>query len=97
MKPQEYLHKLYPKQAKAVFQARCQTLDIREHRPYKYQDTLCRVCKTEDETLAHIVNCGVAKEIDTKVLYDFQERDYDETLKLINVATRIVNFLDNIK
>ena len=97
MKPQEYLHKLYPKQAKAVFQARCQTLDIKEHRPYKYQDMLCRVCKTEEETLAHIVNCGVAKEIDTKVLYDFQERDYDETLKLINVATRIVNFLDNIK
>ena len=96
MKPQDYLHKLYPNQAKAVFQARCQTLDIKEHRPYKYQDLVCRLCKVEEETLAHIVNCGAEKEVDMNILYNFRECGYDETLKLISVATRIVNFLDNV-
>ena len=33
-------------------------LDIRTHRTHKYQDTMCRSCGTEEETVNHIVNCG---------------------------------------
>ena len=99
LKPQEYFSKLYPTQAKAVFLARCQSLDIKEHRRYKYKDMVCRLCKTEEETLSHIVNCGSEKELNTDILFhNFGEDALEnQVLLLIAVSTRIVNFLEYVK
>jgi hypothetical protein len=96
LNPQVYLSKLYPKQAKAIFQARCSTLDIKEHRPYRFKDLKCRLVHSDDETLQHIANCGKDDVVDTKIVFDDQTSNatYDE---LVVVSLRIVNFLDNVK
>ena len=58
LKTQGYLLHMYPKQARIICQARSKSLDIKEHRSYKYTDLSCRKCQTYDETLTHVINCG---------------------------------------
>ena len=97
LKPQDYMKELYPKQAKAIFQARCGTLKIKEHRRYMFRDHLCRLCKNQDETLNHIVNCGAEKEVDVNILFEENnESSTERSLLVRTIATRIVNFLDNV-
>ena len=98
LKPRGYLGQLYPKQAKAIFQARCKTLDIKEHRQYRYKDMVCRLCGKEDETLSHIVNCGSEHKVNVQIIHDVgEDTSYETTLKLITISTRIVNFLEDVK
>ena len=40
--------------------ARSKTLDIKTHRTFKFHDTVCRGCGVEEETLEHLVNCGIS-------------------------------------
>ena len=68
LKVAEYLQHLYPPQSKVIFQARSKTLDIKEHRQYKYSDMKCRRCKVHDETFSHIVNCGHREEVDASII-----------------------------
>ena len=57
LSPQEYISKLSPKQARIIFHIRTGTIDLRSIRKYTYGDnTSCRLCQEEDETVLHIVN-----------------------------------------
>ena len=55
LKVQEYLTYLYPKQSQIILQCRSKTLDIKQHRPYKFSDKVCRGCNEGVEELEHIV------------------------------------------
>ena len=57
LKLQPYFSSMFPGDSKAIFQCRSGTLDIKDHRPYKYKDKVCRGCGQADETLHHIMNC----------------------------------------
>ena len=95
LNPQSYLSRFYPKQAKAIFQARSSTLDIKEHRPYRFKDLKCRLCHKEDETLQHIVNCGKEDVVDSTIV--FNDRTWNTACdELLLISLRIVNFLDNV-
>ena len=54
---QPYLTDLPPADARRVFHLRTNTIDLKTVRKYQYDDnTICRLCETEDETLTHVVN-----------------------------------------
>ena len=54
---QEYVDKLPPKLARKIFHIRTGTIDLRGVREYRYgENTLCRLCHAEDETVEHVVN-----------------------------------------
>ena len=54
---QEYVDRLPPKLARKIFHIRTGTIDLRGVREYTYGDnTLCRLCHAEDETVEHVVN-----------------------------------------
>ena len=98
LKPQGYLRELYPTQAKAIFQCRSKTLDIKEHRQYIYKDMVCRVCKAAEETLEHVINCGCQEIIDISVLScDDLEFPYENKLLFTTIASRISSFMEEIK
>ena len=55
--PQQYLYNLPPKLSRKVFHIRTGTVDLRGVRTYMYGDnTDCRLCHCECETLEHVVN-----------------------------------------
>ena len=90
---QEYLTKLYPSQARLIFKARCQSLDIKTQSTYKNGgDIVCRKCGTEEETLSHALNCGYDKSdhinTDIKQLGDMSPL-------LLSALTRIVIRIDS--
>ena len=79
-----------------IFKARSKTLDLKMHTPYLYNNTLCRMCGTESETVLHIINCN-------NNLDKFPACDVESTLKnptnvesLRNIAERISLFFDNL-
>ena len=89
---QGYLTKLFPNQARVVFKGRCKTLDIKTHNTYMYrEDTVCRGCGIEVETLEHILNCGQEE----CLTFDISRIDADSdnvVTKLIQAANRIMSF-----
>ena len=57
LKIQEYINTISPKFARYIFHIRTGTVDLRGVRSYMYgEDTLCRLCGEEDETVEHVVN-----------------------------------------
>ena len=58
LQTQEYFDYLCPADARLLFSIRSGTLDLKTLRRYRYdsEDTLCRLCEKEDETVDHIVN-----------------------------------------
>ena len=89
---QNYLQELYPSQAKLVLKSRCKLLDIKTHCSYKYNDTVCRGCGVEEETLDHIINCGQQEELHVDVTnINGQE---GSVVTLNRVAGRIASFID---
>ena len=97
LKGAEYLQHLYPSQAKVIFQARSKTLDIKEHRQYKFSDMKCRKCKEEDETFTHIVNCGYDDKVDTSIINETSHFTYDTKIKLGIITNRALDFFEEIK
>ena len=54
---QEYITTLKPKYARKVFHIRTRTIDLRGVRRYTYGDnTSCRLCDSNEETVHHVVN-----------------------------------------
>ena len=89
---QNYLQELYPSQAKLVLKSRCKLLDIKTHCSYKYNDTVCRGCGVEEETLDHIINCGQQEELHVDVTnINGQE---GSVVTLNRAAGRIASFID---
>ena len=66
---QEYISTLTPKKARKIFHIRTNTIDLKAVRKYKYgNDTMCRLCSQEPETIEHVVNDCTA--IDRTCLID---------------------------
>ena len=79
------------KAARLIFRARSETLEIKSHRKWKYEDVLCVGCKKNEETGEEIMNCNVLNE-DNKD--DYRNVKYDwfyskETEKIV-VAGRLL-------
>ena len=92
---QEYIKNLYPNQSRIVFQCRSKTLNIKEHTDYQHQDNFCRWCGVCDETLDHVVNCG----INGDKIANVQEilTLGTDTMTLGQIADRIEDFLSRIE
>ncbi len=92
---QDYISKLYPNQAKIVFQCRSKTLNIKEQSEHQFKNNFCRWCGIADETLSHIVNCGSTGE----KLEDVEQSvlSCNDTLKLSLIANRIEDFLSRVQ
>ena len=54
---QPYFKTLSTSDSRLMFQIRSSMIDIKTCRAYKYDDNLCRLCKTEREDVDHILNC----------------------------------------
>ena len=91
-KLQGYLSKLFPNQARVIFKGRCKTLDIKTHNTYMYrEDTACRGCGIENETLEHVLNCG-HEECLTLDLSRIDTDSDNVVTKLIQAVNRITSF-----
>ena len=66
---QQYFQELSPSRARKYFQIRAQVYDIKSNRSYLYgDDKVCRLCKSGDETIDHIVNqCVVISRNSTNI------------------------------
>ena len=95
-KTQPYLSRMYPHHATVIMKCRAKCLDIKEHRPYKFTNTICRGCWEEEETLNHIVNCGYEGEFQPIDLSSLNEIDVETENSLISMAVRVLNFLDRV-
>ena len=93
---QSYLMHLYPSQAKVILQYRAKCLKIKDHRPFQFQNKICRWCNLEEETVDHIINCGCDEKMDPICTDSIDLVDQSMVCKLISFATRINNFLDMV-
>ena len=62
--------------SKLIFKARSKTLDIKEHKKWKFQDLLCVGCKQNEETGLEILTCinfnnKISSKNDKGITYDW--------------------------
>ena len=95
LKTQDYLLKLYPWQSQMISRCRSKTLDINTHQKFKYNDTLCRWCNLQEETLDHITNCG-EEEIEIVDLQNMEKMDNAHKTRVIRMTYRIQEFMDKV-
>ena len=91
---QSYITELSPARARKIFHIRTNTIDLRTIRKYQHGDnSKCRLCDTEDETLAHVVNrCpDIQRETLIPNLY------CSDSNLLQEIADRCVNFMEHVK
>ena len=75
---------------------RSQTLNIKEHMKYKFQeDQCCRWCGISDESLQHVVNCGSFDGVIPDV-EDIVKEGKDLNL-LTEIAERVEDFLERVE
>ena len=97
LKLQPYFTKMFPGDSKTLFQCRSGTLDIKDHRTYKYKDRMCRGCGKQEETLDHILNCNMENgEYEEKLCMDFNNSSEWEDLTVLRCVQRIKAFLAEI-
>ena len=97
LKVQEYLSQLYPSQARLVFKWRSKTLDLKTHLTYKYSDKSCRICKSNDETPEHALNCGMESIMDYKIdVLSIDELNDFTKSELKQMILRISLFLEKV-
>lgn len=86
----------YPNQARVIFKCRCQTMDIKAHLTYKYNDKICRRCGKEEETLSHVINCESSPllEIDVCKIGDVNEAT---RMALVLMVNRIETFIEKVE
>ena len=85
---------LYPGQAKTILKGRSQCLKIKTHRPFQFSNKVCRRCNLEDETLAHVVDCGRENADGLMNIVDLDIVDAEKEAELISLAASIDDFLD---
>ena len=96
---QGYLKELYPSQARIIFMIRTSSLDIKTHRRHIYKDIICRGCGIEEETVCHIVNCGlhVKDHISIDVLDEVTGSLSDSSKCLLSIIVdRVNSFLEKV-
>ena len=97
LKVQEYFSHLYPSQARVVFKWRSETLDLKSHLTYKYSDTVCRNCKSSEETPDHALNCGAENQMVPRIdIRSIGELDDLTKSKLKLMVLRISLFLEKV-
>ena len=72
LQKQSYITDLPPSKARIVFHLRTNTIDLRTVRKYRYgEESLCRLCGLEDETVPHIVNTcpSIPREMEVPNVY----------------------------
>ena len=72
LQKQSYITELTPARARTVFHLRTNTMDLRTIRKYQYgENSVCRLCKSEDETVAHIVNAcpNISRDVEVPNVY----------------------------
>ena len=93
IRQQPYLTDLPPSQACMIFRLRTNTIDLKAVRKYQYgEDTMCRLCNSEEETAAHVINnCSdVPREMEIPNVYT---TNCDQ---LRQIAVRLSKFYDLI-
>ena len=72
-------------------------MDLKAHRTYKYSNTLCRVCKSSEETPEHVLNCGMENKMDTTIDVLTMEKvdDYTKS-ELKQMVLRVSSFLEKV-
>ena len=97
LKVQDYLSFLYPSHSKTIFKWRSQTLDIKSHSTYKYDNLTCRGCGIEDELPCHVINCGFEEEIEPDVdVLAVDKLDQATKCDLVRMVMRINSFIDRV-
>ena len=91
---QEYLLKMFPSQAKTIFKWRSKTLDIKTHLTYKYTDTLCRGCGIAEESVDHVINCGVSSAVVAEETSRLEKISPEKYLNLQAQARKIMSFIE---
>ena len=94
-----YMHQFSHKQASIIFKLRSFSIDCKGNRKSSNKDLTCRLCKAEEETQLHIINCSaVARDkpvIDiSKILDgDFPGGDEDvlEVCRRVDAFNSLVN------
>ena len=97
LKVQDYLSFLYPSHSKTIFKWRSQTLDIKSHSTYKYDNLTCSGCGIEDELPCHVINCGFEEEIEPDVdVLAVDKLDQATKCDLVRMVMRINSFIDRV-
>ena len=91
---QPYLSRLFPTQAKIILQCRAQCLKIKAHRPFLFNNNICRWCNLQEETVDHVVNCCYDEPMGAVNLDVIDELDLSLESSLVSIATRISHFID---
>ena len=92
---QSYMKSLYPNHSRIIFMCRSQTLNIKEHMKYKFQEDQCCRCGISDESLQHVVNCGSFDGVIPDV-EDIVKEGKDLNL-LTEIAERVEDFLERVE
>ena len=90
LKLQEYLlpNKLDLRLSKFVFMLRSRMLDVRCNFKNKYSDTLCPLCKADQDTQQHLMVCSVLEEPDVvREVPLYEELLQNNTKKISQIAT----------
>ena len=97
LKLQKYMSVLYPSEAKVIFKWRSETLDIKSHLTYKFDDFNCRGCGIEKEEPYHILDCGVNDKINNDIdILSLDQIDEFTKLELKRMVIRINRFLERV-
>ena len=96
LKPQPYLSRLYPNQARTILQCRAKSLRIKDHQPYLFRNNHCRWCNLDVETVSHLKNCGWDTEMNDVDITDLNEMDGTTDSLLVSLATRVDEFLERV-
>lgn len=86
---QPYVTELTPAQARKIFHIRTNTVNLRAVRKYEHgENTICRLCGGEDETVCHVVNnCPSIQR--NRVINNIYTSNCNE---LREIATRCISF-----
>ena len=88
-----YMDKLTRNECSTIFKARTRMIDVKHNFRGKYENTVCRLCKTEEETQNHILNLCTMIHKDDKLNTTQEEIFSDDTTKLTHTATKINSIL----
>ena len=95
---QDYMDNLSPTKARTFFQLKAGTFDVKSNRTYQYEDTICRLCQNDDETVDHVVNqCNQVNRvssIDTNNIHNLAGEDILEMVKRVLSFQELIDSKD---
>ena len=84
--------------ARTFFQLKAGTYDVKANRTFRYEDTTCRLCQNDDETVDHVVNqCDQVKRgspIDTNNMHNLLEEDVIEMVERVHLFQEMIESKD---